>query len=373
LNGAEKFLVLLSQDAISSDTVLRALTRVLGVRPAPVKFDKELLNEFFPLETARRLVHLDPKDNVRRSIAGETEALRAYEQHIDDLEQSCSRPGAIYEEVVNTEIRSGLGVTCNEGRIYLLKTLPASVIRDWGTQRFPELVAALRQRDGWANGLTPHDMATASPVIRKLTSLDTNGKAMLMTLCQALRHIKNQGVTTASVPLNVPSLDFIHALRNTRVQPLITGPCPQCDHLVVCPHCHSGQFELKGQSVWCKECRKEVTSGDQVSLRCDGGHEFSRPLHLMLGFFPRAQLLKNIADELRNTGLEWDSTIETFYVEDDMLHYLQVPQGGTVEYIKNVFKTEVKGNMTGSAIGNDNRIGRKLDLAKEEDDEQETA
>ena len=85
LNVVGGYLVILSKDEKITKTLIGVLSKALTIWPIPVKLSKEFLDEHFPLERAKRLIHLDPQSRVRQSISGDT---------VEALKQYCSVPSA---------------------------------------------------------------------------------------------------------------------------------------------------------------------------------------------------------------------------------------------------------------------------------------
>lgn len=317
LNVVEGYLVILSKDEKINRTLIAVLSKVLKIWPIPVKLSKELLDEHFPLERARRLTHLDPQSRVRQSISGDTtKALEQYQAEILGRDAKYLRPGALYEEEIEEGLMSGLGVTARKGKLYLTKTLPTSVVRRWTHRRLPELVYDLRDRVA----REPQSSVRASPIISRL-KLSDEGKAYVVRIVQALLQAKREAVS--SVSLSIPPLALYQALGSNRLDPFIHFECEECHEICSrCANCESTNLAMVGDQVQCGDCDVALTLGSVITLKCVNGHSSNAALDEALGFVPKYILEQPVCRVLDTAGVSWQRGIEHFYIEGDTLHHL---------------------------------------------------
>jgi len=316
LDPAEGYLAILSKDERLNAVLLGALSGILQALPIPVKLPKELLDEHFPLERARRFSHLDPQNRVRLSISGDSQALQQYRDEILDRDSRCLRPGALYDEDIAPGITSGLGITSRKGKLYLTKTLSTSVVRRWAHSRLPELVRDLR---GWVER-NPQSAVRASPIISRL-KLSDEGKAYVVKIVEALLQAKREAV--ASVNLGIPPLALYQALGSNRLNPFVHFECEVCDELCDrCVNCESTNLVLVEDQVQCRDCGTVLTLDGKITLKCINGHLSSAALDEALGFLPKHILEQPIYRVLDKVGVSWQRGKEHFYIEGDTLHHL---------------------------------------------------
>lgn len=316
LDVTEGYLVILSKDEKINRTLIGVLSKALKVWPIPVKLSKELLDEHFPLELAKRLTHLDPQTGVRQSISGDIEALEQYQAEILGRDSKYLRPGALYEEEIEAGLRSGLGVTARKGKLYLTKTMPTSVVRRWAHRRLPELVQDLR---GWV-AREPESSVRASPIISRLR-LSDEGKAYVVRIVQALLQAKREAVS--SVSLGIPPLALYQALGSNRLDPFIHFECEECHELCRwCTNCESTNLAMVGDQVRCKDCDAALTLGSVLTLKCINGHSPKAALDETLGFVPKYALERPVYRVLDSVGVSWQRGQEHFYIDGDTLHHL---------------------------------------------------
>ncbi len=316
LSVADGYLVILSKDKKINNILISVLSRALKVWPTPVKLPKELLDEHFPLERARRLSHLDPQTRVRQSISGDSDALEEYKAEILSRDSRYLRPGALYDEEIEDGLTSGLGVTARRGKLYLTKTLPTSVVRRWAHKRLPELVRDLR---GWV-AQEPQSVVRASPIISRLKISD-EGRIYVARIVDALLKVKREGVSSAS--LGILPLDLYQALGSKRLNPFVHFECEQCYELCDrCTHCESTNLVLVGDEIRCGDCEAVLTLNGTITLKCVNGHASSATFDESLGFVPKHLLERPIYRVLDNIGIPWQRDGEHFYIEGDTLHHL---------------------------------------------------
>jgi len=310
------YLAILSKDEKLNSILIRALSKCLQVWPIPVKLPKELLDEHFPLERARRLSHLDPQTRVRQSISGDSRALELYRAEILNRDSRYLRPGALYDEDITEGLVSGLGVTARKGKLYLTRTMPTSVVRRWALRRLPELVHDLRE---WVTH-DPQSSVRASPIISRLRVGD-DGKAYIVRIVEALLQAKREAVT--SVSLGIPPFDLFQALGSNRLDPFIHFECDQCYGLCDrCVNCESTNLMLVGEQIQCQDCGAVLTFDGTIALKCVNGHTSSAALDGSLGFMPKHMLQRPIHRVLDSIGIPWRQDAEYFYVEGDTLYHL---------------------------------------------------
>jgi hypothetical protein len=174
------YLTILSRDEKINNLLTRALSSCLQAIPLPVRLPKELVDKHFSIEKARRLSHYDPGTGVRQSLSGRG-LWQAFDEEIRARERRFARPSSFYEEEVADGIISGLGVTASKGKIYLTKTLPTSIVREWAIQRLPDLVGDVKD----LRTDRPQDFSRSIEVINRMR-LSAPGKAAIIEIAEAL-------------------------------------------------------------------------------------------------------------------------------------------------------------------------------------------
>jgi hypothetical protein len=335
------YVTILSRDERLNRLLIRALSTCLQTIPLPVRLPKELVDKHFSIENVRRLSHYDPGTGVRQSLSGRG-LWKDFNKEILARERHFARPSSFYEEEVAEGVLSGLGVTASKGKIYLTKTLPTSVVRDWAIQRLPDLVRDVKNlRDD-----SPEDFSRSMEIINRMR-LPATGKAVIIEIAEALLQTEREELT--SVQLSQTALELYDALAGKYFNPYLRVQCDHCEETAeLCPHCESQALDLKGQRVICKECGSLISDEDSVTLKCMNGHITRTPLADAFGIAPNHWLQKRMSRIFEELGQAWSERLDYFHIEGSMLFRLrrgEVERGqlpGVVQnYISNFWEPVV--------------------------------
>jgi hypothetical protein len=274
------------------------------------------VDKHFSIENIRRLSHYDPGTGVRQSLSGRG-LWQAFDEEIAARERRYARPFSLYEEEVADGVRSGLGVTASKGKIYLTKTLPTSVVRDWAIQRLPDLVRDVKN----LRVDRPEDFTRSLEVINRMR-LPAPGKAAIIKIAEALLQCERDDLT--SVQLSETALDLYNALATKYFNPYLRIQCSQCEETAeLCPHCESHALDLDGQRVTCKDCGALISDGDMVTLNCMNGHSTRAPLNEAVGIAPNHWLQKRMVRIFAEMGQVWVEKVDYFHIEGSTLYRLR--------------------------------------------------
>jgi len=310
------YLAILSRDERVNNLLTLALSRCLQAVPQPVRFPKELLDKHFSIERAKRLSYYDPSTGVRRSISGQSLWMR-FEQEIMTREQQSARPSSLYDEQVADGLVSGLGVTASKGKIYLTRTLPTSVVREWARQRLPELVRDVKDlREGQLDSVKQ----TLEAISR--ARLPSPGKTAILAIVEALLQTEREGLSSTS--LGLTALDIYQALEGKYFAPYFRTQCSRCDETAeLCPYCESRDVTLESQRVTCGDCGATLSDGQSLALRCMNGHVTRVQQSDAWNIAPNHWLQKRMARIFSELGQSWDEQADYFYIEGNTLYRLR--------------------------------------------------
>ncbi len=318
------YLAILSRDERVNRLLTRALSHSLQAIPLPVRFPKELLDKHFSIEKAKRLSYYDPGSGVRRSISGQG-LWRKFASEIMAREQQYARPSSLYDEIIAEGVISGVGVTASKGKIYLTKTLPTSVVRDWARRRLPDLMRdlkALRQDQ-------PETFDRSTDAMNRMR-LPSPGKAALVAIVEALLQTERDQVT--SVDLSMTAFEMYNALAGKYFDPYLRAQCLACDESAeLCPYCENRYLEFEKKDVRCKNCGQTVSNKESVALRCMNGHITTVPRSEAWNMAPNHWLQKRMARIFSEVGQSWDEKQDYFHIEGSTLHRLRRGELGTCE------------------------------------------
>ncbi|MFC2030328.1 CHAT domain-containing protein [Chloroflexota bacterium] len=309
------YLAVLSRDERVNRQLTRALSKSLQAIPLPIRFPREVLDQHFSIESAKRLSYYDPGTGVRRSISGHG-LWQRFQQEIMDREREFVRPSSLYDEEVAEGMISGLGVASSKGKIYLTRTLPTSVVRNWARQRLPGLmqdVKALRVRQ-------PSSFSRSIETVNRMR-LPSAGRASINIILEALLQIEREDLTSVDLPQTAQ--EIYDALAGKYFSPYLRTLCSICDETAeVCPHCESRSIEVGGASITCASCSASLSDEELVTLRCMNGHVTSVPLVDAWNIAPNHWLQKRMVRIFAEVRQTWHEKDDYFHIEGRTLYRL---------------------------------------------------
>jgi hypothetical protein len=310
------YLAILSRDERVNGLLTRALSKCLQAIPLPIRFPREVLDQHFSIEKAKRLAYYDPGTGVRRSISGQG-LWQKLEDEIVAREQQYARPGSLYDEEVADGVTSGLGVASRKGKIYLTKTLPTSLVRAWARQRLPDLVRDVKG----LRASRPDFFSRSTESINRMR-LPAAGKAAITSIVGALLQTEREDLT--SLGLSRTALAIYEALAGKYFSPYLRSQCGECDETAeLCPYCESPSLDLGEQHVTCRGCGATISDDESVVLRCMNGHVTSVPQEEAFSIAPNHWLQKRMARIFAEIGQSWSKTDDYFHIEGSTLYRLK--------------------------------------------------
>jgi hypothetical protein len=310
------YLAILSRDEQVKKPLTQALAQVLRVTPQPIHFPKELLDKHFSIEKAKRLSYYDPGTGVRRSISGYG-LWQRFAHEIRTREQQYARPSSLYDEEVVEGVTSGLAVTASKGKLYLTRTLPTSVIRNWARRRLPDLIRDVKELQAAQPGSSDREAEAL-----KSMRLPSSGKAAVNGIVEALLQTEREDLSSLS--LTQTALQIYQALAGRYFNPYLRTQCSQCEETAeLCPNCESQSLEFEGQLVRCEDCGATISDEGVVILRCMNGHVTEATLTEAWSIAPNHWLQKRVARIFAEVGLTWDDKNDYFHIEGTTLYRLR--------------------------------------------------
>jgi hypothetical protein len=316
LDLALGYLAILSRDERLNNLLTKALSKCLQALPIPIRFPREVLDQHFSIEKAKRLAYYDPSTGVRRSISGRG-LWRKLEDEIMIREQQYTRPGSLYDEKVADGVISGLGVTSSKGKIYLTKALPTTLVRAWARQRLPDLVCDVKR----LRANQPEAFSRSIETINRMR-LSPAGRAAITTIAGALLQTEREELTSLSLPQT--GMDIYDALAGKYFDPYLRSQCTECDETAeLCPYCEGQNLDFGERHVTCKECDATISDDESVVLRCMNGHITAVPIAEAFSIAPNHWLQKRMARIFAEIGQSWSKQDDYFHIEGSTLYRLR--------------------------------------------------
>jgi hypothetical protein len=310
------YLAILSRDEPVNRQITRSLAKTLQAIPLPIRFPREVLDQHFSIESAKRLSYYDPGTGVRRSISGQG-LWHRFKQEIMAREQEFIRPSSLYDEEVAEGMISGLGVASSKGKIYLTRTLPTSVVRNWARQRLPSLMRDVKE----LRARQPDSFSRSIESVNRMR-LPSAGRASINIIVEALLQIERDGLTSVELPQT--AREIYDALEGKYFSPYLRTLCSLCDEIAeLCPYCESRSIELGDPATTCGSCGSTLTDDGHVALRCMNGHVTSVPLVHAWNIAPNHWLQKRMSRIFTEVGQSWHEKDDYFHIEGSTLYRLR--------------------------------------------------
>jgi len=347
ISPGQRYLALLAKDGVVAKKMLESVSIAMKVIPKPVQFPKDLIDQHFDIDNAKRLSHLDPKTGVRQSISGEKEALSGFMGEIEDRDSRYMRPGALYEEEIDESTRSGLGITAKKGRIYFTRTLSTTQVHLWVDTRLRSFVGDIHR----VLAERPENVYQASIIVSRLRTLDGSGKRNLELLLDAVVHARKNEQQT--VQLGIEADAIYEALGHSWLQRYYVFSCPDCNEACgLCPKCDSAQITQNDQELTCAKCGCTLSSDGMATLCCVDHHTHSFDIADSLGYLPTRKLLRHIHKLMMQLDLSWNLDRDTIHIDAGGLHHLSAPPDSTiVNHYGDHIEAKVGNNATNVTIG----------------------
>ena len=310
------YLAILSRDERINRQITRALAKTLQAIPLPIRFPREVLDQHFSIERAKRLSYYDPGTGVRRSISGHG-LWQRFKQEIQAREQEFTRPSSLYDEEVAEGMISGLGVASSKGKIYLTRTLPTSVVRDWARKRLPGLMRDVKE----LRARQPSSFSRSIQSVNRMR-LPPTGRASINIIVEALLQIEREDVTSVELPQT--AREIYDALEGKYFSPYLRTLCSICDETAeLCPYCESRSIELGDPATLCGSCGSTLTDDGDIALRCMNGHVTSVPVVDAWNIAPNHWLQKRMSRIFAEVGQSWHEKDDYFHIEGSTLYRMR--------------------------------------------------
>jgi len=314
------YIAILAKEERLNHLLIDQITGLIGARPLSVVLPKDLINQTFHFEDLQGASHYDPITGTKQRIAWPPRSPNPENIGVvKQRDQAQRRSNSLYQEHIAGDTSSGLGVTAEKGKVYLLKTLPTSALRQWGRRRLPELVAGLRE----IQHTNAHVFLQTLQSNFQFKGVGQPGKQLALDLMERILTCRQQGVS--SVPLNIPIKQLIdHMRRSFFIQ--FEPYCEQCANNAetVCPHCESSSLVPNSEGLICENCKTFFDYEQSLSIKCNEGHT----IHLTeilssLTLSPKKAFLEILAGEINKVETRlFDHDCEWFCIHGSMLDYL---------------------------------------------------
>lgn len=311
INKENLYMVVMTRREEVNQILEKAIHKLLNCIPVAVKLPKNFVNEKFPLDDASRVSWYDSDKDVSWTASGED--LKQKEgDNILRLEAQNERLGGLYKEMIDGT-RSKLGVHPEKGKIYLTKTIKASVLKRWMATRLHNLILDLK-------GLPPEEIILVTSEFLDGLKLTGPAETFFQEIASNIMKLKKNSENRGK--LSVQPAKIYSSLRSYFYKPVISIYCEICNARsgAYCPRCEVGEFESSGVVLKCDNCGYEVAGVSTV--RCSEGHDVlvSNPESKLI-LKPKMNMQAIVTRLIREAGDTFNENEEFFWIDSIDLRY----------------------------------------------------
>lgn len=275
MNIDERFVsISVPTDSISTVLAL-AIQQVFKIYTTSVNISDNVMKRMFKVDDLKSssLYHPKPPEGMpqRFTVADPhmgsiMEKMKGYEEY--------GSARSTYQEEVEEDTFSSLGINLNKGKIYLTRQLKASTLRRWGLQRIKQLTGYMKgiyekgTLDEQFEVLGLNDDET----LKDFTHTNEERAAILSILKTIMRCKQNEERSMSVIEYNVENLYKVLRKHTTAIFKPFCGECQHYNE-IVCPSCGKAEVvtiqkkgELEGSCGYCHE------SVALSLLTCTEGH-----------------------------------------------------------------------------------------------------
>lgn len=293
-----------------------------------INITESIVKSTFSNESMKRtsLYNPNPPEGFPEKIMVADAKMGYKVNHLKNYE-GYSAPNTIYQEKIDDENFTTLGVNCSKGKIYLTKQLKASQMRNWGLCRIKQVMSYIQ-------GVYDNDDVDAlfetiglesDEDLKRFVSTNEDRNAILIIL-KALIKCKKKGIKSYNL-LNY-NTETLHKIFKKYATIIFTPYCDECNQYMevsckCCGYSEITQLSIKKTEavVFCTFCFEQM---DIKNLECTEGHRLNvsswyegisiRPLSNLL------ELISNLANKyFKDVGFNLNE--EYFYIQNNEFIY----------------------------------------------------
>ncbi len=316
INQPNLYMVVMTKRETVNGVIETAVNNILGCSPSPVRLPRTFVNDQFPIEDISRGSWYDVKNDVSRTTSGE-DLMEKVGDEIRQLEESSDRVAGLYREQITSRIKSKLGVHLEKGKIFLTKTISASLLRTWMYSRLHPLILRLQQ-------LPPEDVILMSTdPLPEGMDLSARGEMLFREIASNI--VRKRRNPDRVVRISTQPAKVYASLKDYFIDPQVHIFCEDCgsSSAAYCPDCETEELKLDRDVLKCPNCNIEI-SGAHSRVKCLAGHEIivMNP-ESKLSLIPKFALQDEVARIIaRDTHELFNVDEEFFWIDSVELKYL---------------------------------------------------
>jgi hypothetical protein len=312
INKISLYMVVMTRREEINNLLIKATNILLNCIPVPVKLSKSFVNNQFPLEDISRGSWYDVDKDISWTASGE-DLMNKQGDDVRRLEENNERVAGLYKERISDTIQSKLGVHLEKGKIYLTRTIRASILKNWVSTRLHTLILEMQN-------LPPEDVIYLSPESLEELNLTGTAQAFFQEIASGI--LKKRQNPERQIKISAQPARIYSSLRSYFIKPVVSIFCEECEtkSLAYCSQCGWGEYELIGTILRCNVCGNEVSG--MATLRCMAGHDIliQNPENKLI-LKPKSNMQVAIARLIRDANEVYNEREEFFWIDSTELFY----------------------------------------------------
>lgn len=293
-----------------------------------INITENVINNVFSKEKMKRtsLFHPEPPKGLPEKVSISDTNMADKEEHLKGYD-GYTVPSSLYEEEIEENFYSTLGVNRNKGKIYLSRQLKASQLQTWGLQRIEQIIDYINHIIKTDD--TEEVFATVgieNDAELKLFASKTEERKTILSIIKGIVACKKTGQNIYQLD-NFTTEDIVKNLKK-HIQIEFHPYCDKCENYsrITCPECGSSDVNnvlIKKDStlIMCNACYEEVPIN---KIKCLSDHKIKitsvydgvliKPHTTLVGLIEKLM-------EKYFPKLGFNLMSEYFYLQNNQLYY----------------------------------------------------
>ncbi|MFJ7979163.1 hypothetical protein ACIQ1D_02475 [Lysinibacillus xylanilyticus] len=348
VNVNKRFLsISVSSDSLTG-ALVNAVNKAFDFFSTSINITEKIVKSIFSDESMKRtsLYNPNPPEGYPEKISVSDANMGGKVNHLKNYE-GYSAPSTVYQEKIDDENFTTLGVNCSKGKIYLTKQLRATQMRSWGLWRINQIMSYIQgvyQTDDVDTLFETIGIESDNDLM--IFSATKEERTTILAVLKAIIKCKKQKINNYKLlEYNTESL-FKSLKKHTTT--LFQPYCEECNNYteLACNNCgHSEILQLKIKSqqpvIYCAFCYEQM---DYKNLECLEGHKVKVGSWFEGVLFKPLSTLIELIEKLTNKYFKqigFNTSEEYVYLHNNEVYYLNTVESKVIYNITEIdqFKT----------------------------------
>lgn len=323
----DKFIAIKNSPNKVTNTLKKIFAKAYNANINNVKLTKTLVKKIFNESNIKKGTFYKPsagKDEAQKITIADPKLHEkdAVKNSLQDYDITAS----FYNEEIEENLSSTLGINCNQGKIYLTKNMNATVFRSWSVRRIKDIINYLKQSES----IIDFDIFRAKNIMDNeiWDGYTKNQKSIIEHIAYRIYLHKQCKNDVFNINIDIGEMNSV--VRKYFYSKLSFN-CDKCDELAIafCYECGSSNisFTKSGHSLICSDCGDQ--QNNTFTVQCEEGHvnTFTSIQDLLI-LFPSYELLSKLSLVFyHNFGIEFNISRESFYIQGNNIIFLKQNYG----------------------------------------------